>query len=33
MLVPLLCLLAVIWICWKMITAMAKSAWIKKLFS
>ena len=32
-LVPLLCLLAVVWICWKMIAAMAKSAWIKKLFS
>ncbi len=32
-LVPLLCLVAVVWICWKMITAMAKSAWIKKLFA
>jgi len=32
-LVPFLCLVAVVWICWKMIAAIAKSPWIKKLFS
>jgi len=31
-LVPFLCLVAVVWICWKMIAALSKSALIKKLF-
>jgi len=31
-LLPILCLVAVIWICYQMIRAMAKSAFIKKLF-
>jgi hypothetical protein len=32
-LLPILCLAAVIWICYKMITTMAKSALVKKLFA
>jgi hypothetical protein len=32
-LLPILCLFAVIWICYKAIRLMVKSAWIRKLFA